>query len=202
MKRTIKKIVTVVVILLVIAAAVFGAYSILNRNTSSHEETEELPKTEIGKLKAKDLELKYPGTPTEVVKLYWRFNQCIYNTSMKEDDLEALLTQLRMLYDEEFLQEDGNSYKEMLAALKKEKKQFTKDKRFISSYVVQEDKEVEYGKVDGKDCASLVTSTLETVNKSKSTQTYEKFLCRQADDGKWKIMGWETTDAPDEDEDD
>jgi hypothetical protein len=201
MNKTIKKIIIAIIAMMAVAVLILAGYFLMYKKIVTSGETEEsLPKTEVGKLEAKDLELKYPGTPTEVVKLYWRFNQCIYNTSMKEKDLEALLKQLRMLYDEELLQEDGNSYKEMLATLKKEKKEFTKDKRFISSYVVDEDKDVVYGKIDGTDCATLVTSTLETVNKSKSTQTYEKFICRQNEDGKWKIVGWEKTDASTEEE--
>ena len=59
-----------------------------------------LPKTEVGKLLAKDLDLEYPGTPTEVVKLFWRINKCLYNTNMKEKDQKALFQQLRRLYDD------------------------------------------------------------------------------------------------------
>ena len=58
-----------------------------------------LPKTEVGKLLAKDLDLEYPGTPNgEVVKLFWRINKCLYDTNMKEKDQKALFQQLRRLY--------------------------------------------------------------------------------------------------------
>jgi hypothetical protein len=198
MKKTTKKMTIAFVVIVVIAVLVLVGYYIVNQMAVSKDnEAETLPKTEVGKLEAKDLELKYPGTPTEVVKLYWRLNQCIYNTTMKDKDLEALLKQLRMLYDDELLDEDGNSYDDMLASLKEDREKFTKDKRFISSYVVEEDKYVEYATVDGKECATLNTNTLETVDK-KTTQTYEKFMCRKDSDGKWKIVGWEITDASEE----
>lgn len=201
MDKMTRKIVVAFIIMIAAAALILAGYYMLDRKgLLAGDEAEALPKTEVGKLEAKDLELEYPSTPTEVVKLYWRFNKCMYNTSMKDKDFESLLKQLRLLYDDEFLAADGNSYEEMLSSFQEDKKAFNKANRVISSYTVDAESDVEYGAIDDRECASLTTSTLETINKSKNTQTYAKFMCRRDEDGKWKILGWEKTSASDTEE--
>lgn len=185
-----QKTVVVFIVLIVVAALVLAGYYILMRNNKKGERSASLPRTEVGKLKAKDLELEYPGTPTEVVKLYWRLNKCLYNNSMGKKDFKELFQKQRMLYDDEFLEAEGNSYEEMEAAFKKDKAAFSKAKCLISSYIVDDDNQVKRGEVDGRECATLSVSILETV-KSKSTKTYASFMCRKSEDGKWKILGWE-----------
>ena len=142
-----------------------------------------------------DLELEYPGTPTEVVKLFWRLNKCIYNTNMKENDRKALYRQLRLLYDDEFLAQKGNSEDEMYQSLKKDIKRFDEAKKFISSYIVQEDDQVKYAEVEGQEEATLVASVLETSKKSKTTESYAKYICRKDSKGRWKILGWQQVTA-------
>lgn len=197
MGKNTKKIIGAFLVMLVAAVLVLGGFYMLNnKGISSSGESTSLPSSEIGKLKAKDLELKYPETPSEVVKLYWRLNKCMYNTSMNEKDFEALLKQLRLLYDEEFLASGENSWDNMLKNFQKDKKSFNKNKRVISSYTVEDEREVKYATLDKRECATLLTSTLETV-KSKNTQFITKFMCRRDDSGKWKILGWEKAEGED-----
>lgn len=194
MNKNTKKVVGASVGIVVVALIVLVGFYLLNQGKISFRRgSGSQAASEIMKLKEKDLEMKYPSTPPEVVKLYWRLNKCIYNNSMKEKDMEALLTQLRLLYDEEMLNEEGNSLEDMLERMKEDKKSFQKDKRTISSYMVDGDRAVEYSEVDGKECASLTSSVLEDV-KSKKTKSYASFLCRKSEDGKWKILGWEQID--------
>lgn len=188
----------VFIILIVVAALVLVGYYMLVRNNKKGEGSASLPRTEVGKLKAKDLELEYPGTPTEVVKLYWRLNKCLYNNSMRKKDFKELFQKQRMLYDDEFLEAEGNSYEEMEEAFQKDKAAFSKAKRLISSYIVDDDNQVKRGEVDGKECATLTVSILET-KKSKSMKTYASFMCRKSEDGKWKILGWEQDKGSDSD---
>ncbi len=192
-----RKVITAFVAILCAAALLLGGYYKMSQNNESQEEEAELPSSEIEKLKAKDLENSYPGTPSEVVKMYWRLNQCLYNTEMKEEDLEDLLKQLRLLYDEEFLEYEENSWEKMLGRLKAEIKAFSKEGRLISSYTVDNDSDVKYATQDGRKCATLDTSMFESV-KSKHTIVYEEFLCRQDKNGKWKILGWKEIDNEEE----
>ena len=61
--------------------------------------------------------------------------------------------------------------KDMYEALKKDIQKFDDNKNFISSYIVEEDEQVEYAQVDGKDEATLIASVLQTSKKSKTTES-------------------------------
>ena len=92
------------IMLIIVVLAVTGYYVINKKITQDAADEVKLPNTEYGKLLAKDLDTAYPKTPTEVVKLYWRFNQCMYNEDdLSNSEFEGLLKQLRRLYDDEFL---------------------------------------------------------------------------------------------------
>lgn len=195
MDKMTKKILIVFVVVVAAALLIFAGVRVYQQKEAEEKGEDSLPKTEVGKLLAKDLDLEYPGTPTEVVKLFWRINKCIYNTNMKEKDRKALYHQLRLLYDEEFLKQKGNSEEEMYEALKKDIKTFDDAKNFISSYIVQEDDQVKYAEVDGKEEAMLVASVLQTSKKSKTTESYAKYICRKDSAEHWKILGWQQITA-------
>lgn len=195
MDKMTKKILIVFVVVVAAALLIFAGVRVYQQKEAEENSEATLPKTEVGKLLAKDLELEYPGTPTEVVKLFWRINKCLYNTNMKEKDQKALYQQLRLLYDEEFLNQKGNSEEEMYQSLKKDIKTFDESKNFISSYIVQEDDQVKYAEVDGKEEATLVASVLETSKKTKTTESYAKYICRKDAKEHWKILGWQQITA-------
>jgi hypothetical protein len=195
MDKMTKKIIGAFAVIIVVAAAIIGVYALMNRQAEKKAQEEVLPTTEVGKLLAKDLDLKYPETPTEVVKLYWRINRCLYNESLSDSDFEAVLKQLRKLYDEEFLAEEDNSYETMLKNFKKEREKAEDEKQTISSgYVVQENDTIKVKEIDERKCAMVISSALIKVD-TKMTKTYEKFMCRRDKKGKWKILGWQQTTA-------
>ena len=190
MSRVTRKVTIAFVIMVIAAIFVLGGYYVLsNQNVSQTEETYELPTSEVGKLKAKDLQTKYPGTPSEVVKLYLRLNKCMYNNSMNEKDFQKLLKQLRYLYDDELLGIADNSWDKMLSNMKEDCETFQSQNKMISTYSVDKNSDVKYGKVKRSDCAELLINILET-DKKNHTRTYEKFMCRQNSQGRWKILGW------------
>ena len=190
-----KKVGGTAVAIIIVAALVLGGFYLMTKQGGLlGGRKSAATASEVKALKIKDLELGYPSTPSEVVKLYWRYTKCIYNSTLKEADLEALLEQLRLLYDEEMLAEEENGWDNMLENIKQDKETFSKQKRVISTYKVDIGSDVNYAKLDGKECATLISTTMETVN-SKTTIAYARFLCRKADDGKWKIVGWEQIDA-------
>ena len=48
------------------------------------QDTVHTPTTETEKLVAKDMDAGYPETPKEVIKLFGRINQCIYNKKLSK----------------------------------------------------------------------------------------------------------------------
>lgn len=191
MDKNKKKITSAFFIMLIIVVLAVTGYYVINRKITQDAADEvKLPNTEYGKLLAKDLDTAYPKTPTEVVKLYWRFNQCMYNESdLSNSEFEGLLKQLRKLYDDEFLSHSDNSWDKMLKNFKLDKKKYKSNKQKISSYIVQDNDDVKFGEEKGKECAILYTNTL--VKKgSDRVRLYEKFMCRKDSSGNWKILGW------------
>ena len=80
----------------------------------------------------------------------------------------------------------------MYQSLKKDIKKFDDSKNHISSYIVQEDSyQVQYAEVKGKEEATLVASVPETSKKSKTTESYAKYICRKDSKEHWKILGWQ-----------
>ncbi|MCD7826785.1 MAG: hypothetical protein LUH14_12650 [Clostridiaceae bacterium] len=191
MDKTKKRTVIAFAAIIVLAVLVLAGYILINRQAEQKAQEEVLPDTEIGKLLAKDLDSKYPGTPTEVVKLYWRMNCCIYNEDLSDEDFDALLTQMRKLYDDELLAETKNSFDTMSENLKKDKEE--REDQTFSAYVVQKNSTVEVETLDDRECATVISSILLKA-KNETTKVYEKFTCRKDSDGKWKILGWQESD--------
>lgn len=190
MDKMTKKILGAFTAIIVIAAVILAGYFLLNKQANKKAEENVLPTTEVGKILAKDLETKYPETPTEVVKLYWRISRCIYNNETSEKDTEALLKQLRKLYDEEFLKDEKNTYENMLKNLKSDKEKRNDEGQVFVSSNVQKNDTLEVVKMDGGESTAVMTATL-IKGKEKSTKVYENFICRKNGEGDWKILGWQ-----------
>lgn len=190
MDKMTKKILGAFTAIIVIAAVILAGYFLLNKQANKKAEENVLPTTEVGKILAKDLETKYPETPTEVVKLYWRISRCIYNNETSEKDTEALLKQLRKLYDDEFLKDEKNTYENMLKNLKSDKEKRNDEGQVFVSSNVQKNDTLEVVKMDGGESTAVMTATL-IKGKEKSTKVYENFICRKNGEGDWKILGWQ-----------
>ena len=61
--------------------------------------TTQTPTTEVQKLIDKDLDQGYPETPVEVMKLWGRYNQCLYNSNMTDEQREELVKKLMDIRD-------------------------------------------------------------------------------------------------------
>lgn len=139
------------VMCLIVIALIWG----FSRHKNSEPGSEDVTKTqtEADKLIAKDLEVGYPATPSEVVKLFGRMNQCLYNTALDENQFMGLLNQVRMLYSEELLAK--NSLQEQKDAIHNEVEQFREMKKKIVNYTVDKASSVKYKTVKKKKCAYL-----------------------------------------------
>ena len=191
MNKMNKKLMGAFTAIIIIAVIIIGGYAVMTKQAQKKAQQEVLPSTEVGKILAKDLETKYPETPTEVVKMYWRISCCMYNDdSIADDDFEKMLKKIRVLYDDEFLKAEENSFDNMLKKFKSDKKKRQDEGKNIGSYVVQKNDTVEIKTVDKEEYATVVSSALIKA-KGKTQKTYEKFMCRKSKDGRWKILGWQ-----------
>ncbi len=190
-----KKILAAFIVMACLAAGVIGVFYYISRPDNNVQEVTETG-TEVEKLIKKDLDTKYPETAVEVLKLYWRYNKCMYNEKTSDSEFEKLLEQLRKLYDEEFLAREENSWENMLKRFKEDRDEYQKSEKKISMYTVGQGSSAASGKVDGRDCVSITCSAM-IKQKAERKNVYEKFMCRQDEDNNWKILGWQKAEAGD-----
>lgn len=191
MNKSKQKTTTIIVVMFaIVIAVVIGFWSILEhgRNKAEEQELIHSENEEVNALLNKDLSINYPGTTREVLKMYSRLQICAYNQKLSDKDLEAIIKQMRLLFDDELL--EANSLEQQLEDLKKEIAEYRETKSVISNYVIDKESSVVEKKIKGKDYATLVVSYL--VNKQGGyNKTYEQFILRKDSEGKWKILGWE-----------
>ena len=171
----------VVIILLVALGALAIYYKYMKRQQM--QETVHTPTTETEKLIAKDLEMGYPETPKEVMKLFGRINQCIYNNSMSSGEFSTMVGKLRELYCKEL--KDKNEQKKMEETIREEKNTYKSQKRKIINYNIEEENTYQYKEAEGKELVYLDFSYF--IRASNEYSTVNLFAILVKEDGKWKI---------------
>lgn len=184
MNNKITKIVGAFAAVLLAGALILGVFFMMNNKGKSTKVAENQVLLE------RDLDNAYPETPTEVVKLYWRFNKYMYNKKVSDGELQELMKQLRKLYDEEFLAEEKNSESKMIETLKKDKE--NRGDETIVSAVVEKYDSVKVTKGKDKKKYATVVVAVHTKKSGKSSVFFENFMCRRDKAKKWKILGWKT----------
>lgn len=182
-----KKSLVVFVVLIVLAAfvAVLWYYQYMKRQ--HRQDIMRTPTTEVEKLIAKDLEEVYPETPKEVMKLFSRFNQCMYNNKdLSEEDFLSLVKQLRMLYSQELQKQ--NELKQIESKLASDVKKYRKEKKKIVNYTIDEERNYKYKTIEGRDMVYLKYSYFMRDGSKYSTWNQKAILVKEND--KWKILGF------------
>lgn len=101
-------IVKTTIVFVVLAAMIVGFYYYLSQKNAKESE-DDVTITKSQQVLMRNLETSYPPSPKEVVKYYCDITQCFYNETHSEEEVEALATQIRKLYDEELV---GNQTEE------------------------------------------------------------------------------------------
>ena len=171
----------VIIILLVVLGALAVYYQFMKRQQMI--ETVHTPTTETEKLVAKDLEMGYPETPKEVMKLFGRINQCIYNKKLSSDNFSSLVGQLRGLYCEKL--KDRNKKEKMEEQIIKEKDIYKSHKRKIINYNIDEESNYVYKQIDGEEVVYLNFSYFIRDENEYNTVNWFAILVKEKD--KWKI---------------
>ena len=171
----------VVIVSLVVLGALAVYYQYMKRRQM--QETVHTPTTETEKLVAKDLEMGYPETPKEVIKLFGRMNQCIYNKKLSDDDFSSLVGQLRTLYCDDL--KELNSQEKMESDIEEEKETYQSQNRKIINYNIDEEQKYQYKTIDGVQMVYLKFSYFIRADSNYSTVNWYAILVKE--DDKWKI---------------
>jgi hypothetical protein len=173
------------VICLVAVAAIGGYYQVMKRQKMQSEV--KAPTTELEKLIAKDLDIGYPETPTEVMKLWGRLNQCIYNSKVSDDEFKSLALQLRKMYSTDLL--DQNPEERHIQRLSEEVEKFKEDKKKIVSYSAETGSAIQYKTINGRECAYIKISYFMNTGGRAYAKTFQDFILVKQNE-RWKILGF------------
>jgi hypothetical protein len=188
-----KKLAQLIGVLCLIGALVLAAFFALNqRADDSVFSKNEKENTEVQNILSKDIDRNYPATVREVVRLFSRVSKCYYNETVSMEEFNDLIEFQRKLFDEEFLENNpldnftNNLMAEIDAAKAKEKR--------MAAYRVQKQSSVTAWQSGDNHFASIIASYTMSAKGELPTRTYEEFLLREDENGRWKIVGWRLTD--------
>lgn len=181
---------TIIVIAVLVALGLGYYYYLANKDTGKDATDIAADTSEVSVLISKDIMANYPESPKDVVNLYARITKAYYDTSLTDEQIEALGKQARLMFDDELknTQTDADFYEK----LKEDIGNYNSTKIRISSYVIQSAAKTKYSTFKDRQYASIaLVYYLRQGDKLIDSPT--KFTLRKDDDGHWKILFWELT---------
>ena len=181
---------TIIVIAVLVALGLVYYYYLANKDTGKDATDIAADTSEVSVLISKDIMANYPESPKDVVNLYARITKAYYDTSLTDEQIEALGKQARLMFDDELknTQTDTDFYEK----LKEDIGNYNSTKTRISSYVIQSAAKTKYSTFKDRQYASIaLVYYLRQGDKLIDSPT--KFTLRKDDDGHWKILFWELT---------
>ena len=182
---------TIIVIAVLFALGLGYYYYLANKDTGKDATDIAADTSEVSVLISKDIMANYPESPKDVVNLYARITKAYYDTSLTDEQIEALGKQARLMFDDELrnTQTDADFYEK----LKEDIGNYNSTKTRISSYVIQSAAKTKYSTFKDRQYASIaLVYYLRQGDKLIDSPT--KFTLRKDDDGHWKILFWELTE--------
>lgn len=182
---------TIIVIAVLVALGLGYYYYLANKDTGKDATDIAADTGEVSVLISKDIMANYPESPKDVVNLYVRITKAYYDTSLTDEQIEALGKQARLMFDDELknTQTDADFYEK----LKEDIGNYNSTKTRISSYVIQSAAKTKYSTFKDRQYASIaLVYYLRQGDKLIDSPT--KFTLRKDDDGHWKILFWELTE--------
>lgn len=174
----------ILLMVVLVVAGLLVYYQYMHKQ--QRQDVVQTPATETEKLLAKDMEMGYPETPAELMKLWCRFNQCIYNTRLDDEQLKTLLKQIRVMYSAELLEK--NSEESHFTKLKEEVTEFQSNKKRIVSYSADAGVSPVYKKIKNRKNAKVRIYYFINEGNGYVKQYQDYILVRE--DEKWKILGF------------
>lgn len=182
---------TIIVIAVLVELGLGYYYYLANKDTGKDATDIAADTSEVSVLISKDIMANYPESPKDVVNLYARITKAYYDTSLTNEQIEALGKQARLMFDDELknTQTDADFYEK----LKEDIGNYNSTKTRISSYVIQSAAKTKYSTFKDRQYASIaLVYYLRQGDKLIDSPT--KFTLRKDDDGHWKILFWELTE--------
>ena len=180
-------------VMCLLVVVVLGVYLALNLRENNGKNKENVQNTEAQNILSKNLDHNYPATVREVVRLYSRISQCYHNETISDEEFKGLVEQQRKLFDDELL--ENNPLETFTDNLAMEIDVAKAAEKVMSNYRVQKQSEVITWESGEGTFASIIACY--TMAGKERTKTYQEFLLREDEKGRWKIVGWRQTDPVD-----
>lgn len=192
-----KKISGLLVAIISIMIIVGGYYGFAqSQNKKNIENQTEV--TEVEKVLGKDLTTSYPLTPREVLKYYNRVLGCLYNEEYTEAQFQELAQRMFTLMDSELAQQNPiDDYKVSLLA---DVTDFRAKEKKLNVVTVSDSADVQYKKVDGRECAYVTVDYFIQQGDLDFFQTSQLFVLRKDEQENWKILAFTLLDREESDE--
>ena len=188
-----KKLAQLVGSLCLVVVVVLGVFLALNLGEdNSVFSKKEKPNTEAQNILSKDIDRNYPATVREVVRLFARISKCYHNETISQEEFTKLVELQRKLFDEEFL--ENNPLETFTNNLSAEIEVAKSKKYQMVTWRVQKESSVETWQDGENNFARIVASFTMNDKEIGYTRTFEEFLLREDEKGRWKIVGWRLTD--------
>ena len=188
-----KKLARLIGSLCLVTVVVLGVFLALNlREDNGIFSKDAQQNTEVQAILAKDIDRNYPATVREVVRLFSKISQCYHNQELSEEEFLQLVEMQRKLFDEEFLEQNPlETFTNNLAA----EIELAKSKKYqMVTWWVQKQSSAVSWKDGDNSFSSIVAGYTMNEKEEGYTRTYEEFLLREDEKGRWKIVGWRLTD--------
>ena len=188
-----KKLAQLIGTLCLVVAVVLGVFLALNlREENGVFSKGNKQNTEAQAILSKDMDRNYPAIVREVVRFYSRISKCYHNETISEEEFTGLVELQRKLFDEEFLNNNPiDTFTNNLAA----EIDAAKSRNYVmATYRVQKQSSVKTWQDGENHFASIVACYTMNSKDEGYTRTYQEFLLREDEAGRWKIVGWRLTD--------
>lgn len=186
-----KRVITTVVLVTFLAVIVISYYIRLNNKTVDNIEAA-VDNSEVGQILAVNLNLNYPGNPRDVVMFYSRIIKSFYDLEYTDDQLVGLAQHARDLFDSELLL--NNDYEPYMDRLKAEIASYQLNNKKITDYVIERASDIEMFIDNGRQYARAEAVYYTRAGSAEHNKVSEVYTLRQDDEGRWKILFWETND--------
>ncbi len=195
MKKNNKYLRTVAVVIILASLGLLYYYYLENRQPASDATQQSAGDSELAALTTRDIENNYPQSPKEVVKYFARIQKACYKTELTDEQVEALAKKARVLFDEELRRtQTDEAY---LKALHEEIDKYNSLNRYITDIRFEDAENVEYITFKDRKYASI--KVLYTIREGTGlSRSYTRFMLRQDDLGRWKLLYWELAGTPEE----
>lgn len=180
------KSIRIIILVLVLSAMAVGYFFYLSsKNNEDSYNDEDVEVSEVFKVISKDLVNDYPATPRDVIRFYISIQQCIYNEEYTDDEFVKMITQARLLMDEELL--SSNPFQQYFEDVSKDVSDKKESATTFTSFILAKNSEVKYTVFQEMNYAN-VACIYYFKNKDGTSTSSQEYILRKDAQGYWKIL--------------